>query len=246
MNLESQGVRVFYGKGSSLGRGFALDGLIRPQSIVHVPSAIWRRVDSSSKIWKSVPWLERIIENEMAPPEIRFPSRLFSLHWGYWQSQDFFEGSSSTVRKQLESWLSLDTLPRLPTCGVHVRRGDYVTDAGAAATLGAQPLDYYKDAISRVGAQGIDKFVIYTDDREWAFRHLVGKDVELAPEGGSRDDFLGLSRSAAVIMSNSSFSWWAAFLASGRGNIPVVGPKNWFLDKAYDSTRLMRDDWERL
>jgi hypothetical protein len=243
--LEASGLRVYYDGGGQLGRGFALDGLIQSEKMTKVPDKVWRRMRSSSALWSLVPIVDRIVEDESRPPFLQRSSRPIALHWGYWQSHDYFADVSAQVGVRLRDWLAVDSVPVSSTCGVHVRRGDYVSDSGAAGTLGAQPLDYYQRAIARMKDDGIEQFRIFTDDRDWAAEHLVGNGIQLAPIGSARDDFLGLANSAAIIMSNSSFSWWAAFLASQRG-APIVGPRKWFLDERHDYSRLMMDDWERL
>lgn len=245
VNLQSKGHKVYFDTGSDLGRGFALEGLIgRPQT-VELPGLIWRRMGSSSPIWEMLPFVDRIIEDEKLPPVKRVPNRKLSLHWGYWQSHDYFSDITSTVDDELKSWLDLDSVALLPSCGVHVRRGDYVSDTGAAETLGTQPLAYYRSAMARMKERGIDRFVVYTDDREWVANNLLAENVQLAPEGSATSDFLGLASSKAVVMSNSSFSWWAAFLASRRG-VEILGPANWFNSERNNSSRLMMEGWERL
>ncbi|MET3143558.1 UNVERIFIED_ORG: hypothetical protein ABIB13_003295 [Arthrobacter sp. UYEF2] len=245
VNLQVKGQQVSFDAGSSLGRGFALEGLIEPKERVILPGAVWRRMRSLNMVWRVAPFIQRITEDETRPPVLESPKAMLSLHWGYWQSHDYFADATSVVGDRLHDWLRMESATSLLSCGVHVRRGDYVNDAGAAATLGAQPLGYYHRAIAHMEAAGFSEFVVYTDDREWVAEHLISENVRLAPDGDATSDFTGLASSAAVIMSNSSFSWWAAYLASRRG-VPVVGPANWFSNGRTDASRLMREGWERL
>lgn len=231
--------------GTGLGRGFALEGLVRPQETVLLPNVVWRNIRSFEAMWRIMPIIGRVLEDETCPPVDTFPTKKLSLHWGYWQSHDYFAAVTSDVGDRLHEWLALGKESRTASCGVHVRRGDYVNDAGAAATLGAQPVGYYRRGIARMKQAGITNFTVYTDDREWVADHLLSDDVQLAPESDAMSDFKGLANSAAVIMSNSSFSWWAAYLASRRG-APVVGPASWFKNESLNATRLMREEWMRL
>jgi hypothetical protein len=132
-------------------------------------------------------------------------------------------------------------------CAVHIRRGDYISDAGAAQTLGTLPLAYYHEALGKMRSIGVTRFLVFTDDRPWAADCFVSGNigVELAPLGSELDDFSGIVRADAVIIANSSFSWWAAFAGDSSGR-EVVAPKTWFHDDSLDSSRLVPDRWTRL
>lgn len=243
--LRARGAHVVFDTGKDLGRGFALPGLIHPRETCSLPSRFWRSRASLSRLLKVIPSASWVLEDETKPPRIVDLEDTFSLHWGYWQSHDYFQLISDEIHDQLSAWIGWDNISTQQQCAIHVRRGDYVSDPGAAAVLGAQPLSYYESGLSQMRARGFEKFVVYTDDRSWAAEHLVQKDVQLAPPGAAMDDFLGLASSAGIIMSNSSFSWWAAFLASRIG-APIIGPSGWFADAQYDSSRLMKDEWIRI
>lgn len=245
MNLKSLGSRVIFDPNPELGRGFALKGLIEPDEIVQIPTKLWTKSRVMGHISKYVPFLTWIMEDESRPAEVMPIHHPLAIHWGYWQSHDYFHNVSDLVYSELSSWLRFDERPKSPYCAVHVRRGDYVSDAGAAATLGAQPKDYYERAMDHMRAVGFEQFVVFSDDREWVSENLARRNVTLAPAGSALDDFLGMASASALIMSNSSFSWWAAYLGSRR-DITVVGPDSWFSDENLDATRLMMDGWVRL
>ena len=58
---------------------------------------------------------------------------------------------------------------------------------------------------------------------------------------------LGLLAAARVCaISNSSFSWWAAFLGRRSRDMQVVAPRPWFLDGTGAEPHLFPVDWERL
>ncbi|MDP9889818.1 alpha-1,2-fucosyltransferase [Pseudarthrobacter enclensis] len=245
MNLKESGSRVIFDPSPELGRGFALEGLIDQGDILKLPAKLWTKSRLLGRLSSYVPFLTWILEDESRPAEVKPIHHPVAVHWGYWQSHDYFHSVSDVVYSRLSSWLRYDEWPKKSHCAVHVRRGDYVSDAGAAATLGAQPKDYYERAMRHMSILGFKQFVIYSDDREWVSENLTRRNVTLAPEGSAMDDFLGMASSSALIMSNSSFSWWAAYLASRR-EIPVVGPASWFSDEDHDATRLMMDGWARI
>ena len=126
---------------------------------------------------------------------------------------------------------------------VHVRRGDYTT----INELGILQENYFRLALEKATQN-------YPDSRIWVFSDNFREAGELLPSIYA-EKYLYVSEepwnSAAhletmrlgqcFIISNSTFSWWAAFL---RYNIsaPVYCPENWFLTKPNPES-MIPDDW---
>ena len=49
----------------------------------------------------------------------------------------------------------------------------------------------------------------------------------------------------SFVIPNSSFAWWAAWLADAKGKI-VVAPKAWFLEPTRDTRDLIPRTWIRI
>lgn len=115
---------------------------------------------------------------------------------------------------------------------VHVRRGDYVHNPKYRQIFGVCSEEYYRSGIERL--PDALPIVIATDDREWA-RKLLGsdssRDVRLAQPGNHFDDFGILAGAKELVLSNSTFSWWAAFLSDANN---IIAPKPWFSDPQRD------------
>ena len=110
---------------------------------------------------------------------------------------------------------------------VHVRRGDYMTAAGFSTCS----INYYLNSISYIE----DKikspvFFVFSDDIEWCRNNIVGKNIQymdtLRPD---YEDFEIMRNCKHFIISNSTFSWWAAYLGE-RQDSCVITPKTWFDD----------------
>lgn len=123
-------------------------------------------------------------------------------------------------------WAWYYALPR-PLTAVHVRRGDYLHHPQHHPV---PSLRYYTEAIAAQGARSV---VVFSDDLEWCRQHF-GRDVHYfaVPSDtpalrAPRDwiDFFAMSAADALVISNSTFSWWAAWLA--RTNA-VIYPQPWF------------------
>lgn len=176
-----------------------------------------------------------------------FDSRLLQIRApvyldGYWQSERYFAELADELRVALappaptERARALgDELARVPTIAIHVRRGDYVTNDDAARFHGCCSLDYYRRAIEWMASATPDcRHAIFSDDPEWAAQNLrVPGDTLLvagAPAHSALEDFHLLTRCSHFIIANSTFSWWAAWLSSGRAP-RVVAPRRWFLGR---------------
>ena len=125
------------------------------------------------------------------------------------------------------------------TIGIHVRRGDYITQPNAFAFHGVMGVDYYKEAISLLrgkngGLGASEQLVVYSDDVPWCKEHLVPelgfKDV-LYAEDYILDAATQLYSMAYVpyfAIGNSSFSWLGRLRAMGYGQKATVYPLKWF------------------
>lgn len=115
---------------------------------------------------------------------------------------------------------------------VHVRRGDY---ANTSHWLGE---DYFHAALARVWSADGGKShrwtcVFFSDDvdfvRDLAPRLCPGKHVIVDEPAEDTALYLMATCCMALVISNSSFSWWAAYLAGARRWAPsarlVVAPR---------------------
>ena len=157
---------------------------------------------------------------------------------GNFQSFEYLRSHEELVRSWVQVMSTPNELAKTDTnaCYVHVRGGDF--KSLHYSSLG---MIYYRNAIKYMRDRfGVTRFIAITDDARFAkevlpsdveipdvqrttrrdasqARHHIGDDV--------RGDFISLSQASYLIISNSSFSWWAAFLNSECK--VVVAPKYW-------------------
>jgi hypothetical protein len=105
--------------------------------------------------------------------------------------------------------------------GVHVRRGDYRFVSPDGALL--MTPERLRAAMARFPGR---RFRMFSDDPKWCERHLGGPDVDVMPVGDPVEDLCRLSACADLILANSTFSWWAAWL-NERPDKTVLYPRNW-------------------
>ena len=130
---------------------------------------------------------------------------------------------------------------------VHVRRGDYVTNPHAARYHGMPGVDYYERALSEISAAEPDAhFFVFSDDPSWVRDNLTfGQRLTVVDPGRDAEDLILLSRCHHHIVSNSSFSWWGAWLSTATGK-HVIAPARWYADASADSSDLVPASWTRL
>lgn len=133
--------------------------------------------------------------------------------------------------------------------GIHVRKGhDYMSRIWYQNTC---PVEYYLKAVARI-KELVDnpKFFVFTDNPKWVKENFVGIDYRLvegnpADGWGSHFDMQLMSLCKHNIISNSTYSWWGAFLNSNNNKI-VVCPEIWFNPESceeYTSGRLLCKNW---
>lgn len=177
---------------------------------------------------------------------------------GYWQSERYFADAADTIRAEFTPSAPLEPenaaiaaqIERVEAVSIHVRRGDYVSNATTAAVHGTCSLEYYRAAIDFVRERaGTPHLFVFSDDQDWT-RGNLKSDLPTTyvstnpPDRGFRDMQL-MSRCRHHIIANSSFSWWGAWL-NPRAEKTVVAPARWFASGTLDTRDLLPDRWVRL
>jgi hypothetical protein len=107
---------------------------------------------------------------------------------------------------------------------LHVRRGDYLNIPHIHYV---QPLDYYIRAVDRLPADV--KILVFSDDMNWVESQdfFKGDRFELV-QGDELENLALMSLcTEGAVCSNSTFSWWGAFLGPHSRRSPVVVPARW-------------------
>ena len=145
--------------------------------------------------------------------------------WGFYQSDQYFCDRREDVKSwfhidiKLETRLILEKYNINEYCFIHFRGTDYKDwDMGTRFL----PKLYFENAINHIKMKKKDiKFVVITDDIESAKFYFNNFDIIC---NDMMIDFQLLYYSKYCIISNSTFSWWAAWLSE---KIITVAPNNW-------------------
>ena len=215
------------------------------------------------------PILENILENiqiiqEPSDSPAVFFSKVFDitndmnhhnfLFQGYFQSERYFESYSDDIKT-----LFIDALEKISpslqfvtSTFVHIRGGDHIHSNNREHSLSGIE-KYYKNSIQCFPKHTV--FTILTDDVRYAKSLSFLKDIKYSINTFSNElSTINLMRSATIggICSNSTFSWWGAYLNrnilkivtmpypflnymkfsdiyfKGTIIIPIEGSKTWF------------------
>ena len=151
---------------------------------------------------------------------------------GFWQNQKYFLEYREDLLKMLQPkgkrsesvYEAVEAVSRTNSVAVHIRRGDYVS-------IGCDlKMEYYDKALelmNQKAEKGFEVFV-FSDDIKFCKNFLskyAGKINIIYPEYESdnrtMDDLLIMSRCKHIIMANSSYSWWAAWLNRNAEKIVI-------------------------
>ncbi len=132
---------------------------------------------------------------------------------------------------------------------VHLRYGDYASNPRSRAYHGLTLPEYYASATSYLESQKCyEKIVIVSDDRVRAkgdFLKFYDGDLVVEASNGNNhyEDLTELASSAGLVISNSSFSWWSAWIAHRRHDAQVIAPNPWFAHSTHDINTLVPPTW---
>ena len=164
------------------------------------------------------------------------------------------------IKSTIDSWefkdhLQTQTVERLnnikeklgdkPTVSMHIRRGDYTLPRNEA--LNIIDGDYYAKAIEKFEPVNDYIFLIFSNDIEFAKEFLSAPNIWFVdPKGidsnsytsSEKEDLALLSLCDHHITTNSSYSWWGAYL-SKNPNKYIICPTNWLASWMFPEAPLL-------
>ncbi|MDH6353708.1 hypothetical protein M2132_000025 [Dysgonomonas sp. PH5-45] len=125
---------------------------------------------------------------------------------------------------------------------IHIRRGDYLK---IPHYYPATTLQYFKKAIKMLGEN--ERYLILSDDIDWAKQHFTGSNFYFSEKEEPLVDLYLQTYCKNNIISNSSFSWWGAWLNPNEDKT-VICPTPWhgIIYKKKDDCDLVPESWVRI
>lgn len=109
---------------------------------------------------------------------------------------------------------------------INIRRGDYYDDKHRNI-YGFNQIEYVKNALRYINLEEISSIHIVSDDIEWCKNHLSfinHKNIIYPTESTPIDDFLTICRAKKLIITNSTFSYWGAYISEYLHKATVIAP----------------------
>jgi len=144
------------------------------------------------------------------------------LYKGFFQSEEYFKDFRNDVVKLFavkpefkNNFLTNKKyLTQKEYIAVHIRRTDYIEFGGEE--LGGYnmtlPVTYYKKCLSLITDLNKYNVVFVSDDLEFVKKKFGNSDSFFFEKNDEITDFQILLNAKKIIIANSSFSWWAAWL----------------------------------
>lgn len=149
--------------------------------------------------------------------------------YGYWQNFQFFDFCREDIIRQFQCGYEqektvkelIDKFNKENTCAVHIRGGDIIGPAS----------EYFKRAIGLMNENNpAVKYIVFTNDMNKASECMKEWDADMNVEFvgnlgqfSDSDEFFLMSACQNQIISNSTFSWWAAYL-NKYNNKKIIAP----------------------
>lgn len=174
---------------------------------------------------------------------------------GYWQSPMYFDNVKEDVFKMFafpnvsgkNKELS-KLIYSVNSVSIHIRRGDYLN---AKSFMGICELDYYKKAIGKISSSVENPYYfIFSNDIDWCIdnlKNILNTDrVDYVSHNVGKDSFWDMylmSCCKNMIIANSSFSWWAAYLNQNEKPL-IISPEKW-VNRDYE-THIHLNSWKTI
>jgi hypothetical protein len=178
---------------------------------------------------------------------------------GRWQSELYFKDAAKAVREEFtfstpfnqETEKYKAIISDCNSVCLHVRRGDLVTSAVYSASIGALNRIYYDNALTYIRERiEAPVFFVFSDDVEWCKQNIILAEqtyyMDDATAGSKAEGHLYLMQQCKhFIISNSTYAWWAAWLAQ-NDHKQVVYPLNWYKDVKSANPNMCPAEWKCL
>ena len=174
---------------------------------------------------------------------------------GYFQSWRYFDGIKESLRRDFfervprTPWLvNEQALLRSlgPWIGVHIRLGDYLTPKNKEI-YGVLGSTYYQNSLNQISQKSEFPLVLFSDEPSEAIKilqpiHPIAHVIQPPPYTHPAEVLVLMSEAQKMIIANSSYGWWGAWLAASRGST-VIAPSPWFRNESIPCSDLYPDTW---
>ena len=228
-------------------RSFELKILNPPFDFFHDTSLYTNAVGKIRYYYKLLCYFKYNIITERNFLSKKLSTKKPNFYDGFWQTNYFAE--KINVRNHLiihhpqpNFIRELETeIRNNESISLHVRRGDYFSNT-YVKRYGVCTPEYYQNAINFFKNQNHkQKYFIFSDDLDWVKEKLILPEDSVFVPNNDINSFWYIQLMSLChhnIISNSSFSWWGAYLNENTEKM-VIAPEKWMNDT--NKTIALRD-----
>lgn len=163
------------------------------------------------------------------------PAKGLNFYYGGWHSEKYFIDIKPLILnvfkfkkvehdELLENMLSC--IRKTNSVSLHVRRGDFLTGANLEVYGAVCTKDYFLAAIKKIKERvNNPHFFVFSNDVDWVRENLIEENITLVDFNKGKDswkDMYLMSNCKHNINSNSTFSWWGAWLNANSTKLVIV------------------------
>ena len=231
-------------------RTLEVASILREDEVCRIPATLaravyWRR-NRRVRRWTLLAVYERVPDDDLLERRPRRPALLD----GFFQRARYPMAMQDELRTRLTP--ALEPMGTDETIGVHVRLGDYASSTYVRGRLGLTAPSYFAEGIAAArAAVGSMPVRVWTDSPDLVEGFLgdaMPRNAEVAKGDDAWTALREMSRCRALVMSNSTLSWWAAFIASvlEPREMYVVMPRPWWAMPTSADVELVVPGWHQI
>jgi len=173
----------------------------------------------------------------------------FWMSWKYFEKYDAEIRKAFTVRQELVKHLSSTTnyIESENSVSIHIRRTDYTTPE-VIKLKGLLSLDFFRKGVDYIKQKtGKVTVFVFSDDIPWVKENFRLEGVKViyvdnTVSNSAIEDFYLMMKCRHNVISNSTFSWWAAHLNNNENKI-IVAPRQWYAVSRVNSKDVCPASW---
>jgi len=144
-----------------------------------------------------------------------------AILFGFMQTEKYFKHCGELIRDYFE-FIDMPYLPDIApnSIAIHYRGTDY-----DGVHYPRCNFNYYIRALDKMPSG--HKLYVFSDDIEVAKEMFQFFDATYVQTGHYISDFVSMMKCRHFIISNSTYAWWAAWLAKSKEKI-VIAPRTWY------------------
>jgi hypothetical protein len=209
------------------------------QMVIAKDQLVYEGNDYSQNIFNKFEFIEKFQDNGNCNPSVPSNNE-YTVYAGYYQSEKYFEKYSENIKSMFGAPLEfinkirteIPVIFNTEVTVINVRRGDYLYYPNYHPTVSPE---YIAKALTLVPSK---QYLIASDDIPWCKKYLNIPNAIYLEGWKSHEQLWIMSMCHHYIISNSSFSWWAAYLSRHPNKI-VIAPETWFGPEAPQDWKYM-------